>query len=399
LRRLHNILITGGAGFIGCNFIHYLFGLSNSGTNLFGDADFTGNVINVDCLTYAGNLESLRDVEEKFGVSSCHSELVSESQRKMLNQVQHDGRGKPRYFFEKVDICDREQIERIFKQYDIDTVIHFAAESHVDRSILGPEAFVKTNVMGTFTLLDVARNYWGVSLDNPRDDVLFHHISTDEVYGSLGETGYFLETTPYDPRSPYSSSKASSDHLVMAYYHTYGLPVTLSNCTNNYGPFQFPEKLLPLMISNIKDGKNLPVYGKGDNIRDWIYVEDHNRGVWQIVNKSPAGQKWNLGGENEWQNIKLLNKVIDLTAAELNLDAEKVRSTITYVKDRPGHDKRYAIDCTKAKTQLGWQRKMSFEEGLLATIRWYLSHTEWIENIRSGAYKEWINKNYGEFRN
>ncbi|WP_407398482.1 dTDP-glucose 4,6-dehydratase [Treponema sp.] len=381
MRKLKNILITGGAGFIGCNFIHYLFGLSNSGTDLFGDADFGGNVVNVDCLTYAGNLESLKDVEEKFG-----SGVVSTGSTT----------AKQRYFFEKVDICDRGEIERIFKQYDIDTVIHFAAESHVDRSILGPEAFIKTNVMGTYTLLDVARKYWNVSLDNPRDDVLFHHISTDEVYGSLGDTGYFLETTPYDPRSPYSSSKASSDHIVMAYYHTYGLPITLSNCTNNYGPFQFPEKLLPLMISNIKDGKNLPVYGKGDNIRDWIYVEDHNRGVWQIVNKSPAGEKWNLGGENEWQNIKLLNEVIDLTSKELDKDAEDVRKTITYVKDRPGHDKRYAIDCTKAKTQLGWERKMTFEQGLLATIRWYLNHSEWIQNIQSGDYKNWIQKNYSE---
>ncbi len=383
MRKLKNILVTGGAGFIGCNFIHYLFGLSNSGTDLFNDADFTGRVINIDCLTYAGNLESLKDVEEKYGSGFDrlnHREFCSEQ----------------RYFFEKVDICDRAEIERIFKQYDIDTVIHFAAESHVDRSILGPEAFMKTNVMGTYTLLDVARKYWNVSLDNPRDDVLFHHISTDEVYGSLGETGYFLETTPYDPRSPYSSSKASSDHIVMAYYHTYGLPITLSNCTNNYGPFQFPEKLLPLMISNIKDGKNLPVYGKGDNIRDWIYVEDHNRGVWDIVRKSPAGEKWNLGGENEWQNIKLLNKVIDLTSKEIGKDAEDVRKTITYVKDRPGHDKRYAIDCTKAKTKLGWQRKMTFEEGLLATIRWYLNHGEWISHIQSGAYKDWISKNYTE---
>lgn len=383
MRKLKNILVTGGAGFIGCNFIHYLFGLSNSGTDLFGDANFTGNVINVDCLTYAGNLESLKDVDEKYG---CGFDTLNH--RKYCSEQ--------RYFFEKVDICDRSEIERIFKQYDIDTVIHFAAESHVDRSILGPEAFMKTNVMGTYTLLDVARKYWNVSLDNKRDDVLFHHISTDEVYGSLGETGYFLETTPYDPRSPYSSSKASSDHIVMAYYHTYGLPITLSNCTNNYGPFQFPEKLLPLMISNIKDGKNLPVYGRGDNIRDWIYVEDHNRGVWEIVNKSPAGEKWNLGGENEWQNIKLLNEVINLTSKEIKKDAEEVRSTITYVKDRPGHDKRYAIDCTKAKTQLGWERKMTFEQGLLATIRWYLNHEEWISHIQSGAYKDWISKNYTE---
>ena len=373
-RKLTNILITGGCGFIGCNFIHYLFGESTAGGADFTDADFHGRIINVDCLTYAGNAESLKDIEEKYGCG------VDESKR--------------RYFFEKVDICDRVQIERIFKQYDIDTVIHFAAESHVDRSILGPEAFMKTNVMGTFTLLDVAKNYWNVSFDNQRDDVLFHHISTDEVYGTLGETGYFLETTPYDPRSPYSSSKASSDHIVMAYYHTYGLPITLSNCTNNYGPFQFPEKLLPLMISNIREGKNLPVYGDGKNIRDWIYVEDHNRGVWQIVNQSPAGEKWNLGGENEWENIRLLNTVIDLTAKELGKNPDDVRKTITYVKDRPGHDRRYAIDCTKAKTKLGWERKMTFEQGLLSTIRWYLNHSEWIEHIKSGAYKDWIQKNY-----
>ena len=409
-RKLKNILITGGAGFIGCNFIHYLFGLSNSGTDLFGDANFSGTVVNVDCLTYAGNLESLKDVDEKFGKGSVSAtagsvnavepsattKIPSTALRDPDTAVPSGALSKQRYFFEKVDICDRAEIERIFKQYDIDTVIHFAAESHVDRSILGPEAFMKTNVMGTYTLLDVARNYWKCSLDNIRDDVLFHHISTDEVYGSLGDTGYFLETTPYDPRSPYSSSKASSDHIVMAYYHTYGLPITLSNCTNNYGPFQFPEKLLPLMISNIKNGKNLPVYGKGDNIRDWIYVEDHNRGVWEIVNKSPAGEKWNLGGENEWQNIKLLNEVIDLTSKEIGKSAEDVRKTITYVKDRPGHDKRYAIDCTKAKTQLGWQRKMTFEQGLLATIRWYLSHEEWMDHILSGDYKNWVAKNYTE---
>ena len=373
-RKLTNILITGGCGFIGCNFIHYLFGESTAGGADFTDADFHGRIINVDCLTYAGNAESLKDIEEKYGRG------VDESKR--------------RYFFERADICDREQIERIFRQYDIDTVIHFAAESHVDRSILGPEAFMRTNVMGTFTLLDVAKNYWNVSLENQRDDVLFHHISTDEVYGTLGETGYFLETTPYDPRSPYSSSKASSDHIVMAYHHTYGLPITLSNCTNNYGPFQFPEKLLPLMISNIREGKNLPVYGDGKNIRDWIYVEDHNRGVWQIVNQSPAGEKWNLGGENEWENIRLLNTVIDLTAKELGKNPDDVKKTITYVKDRPGHDRRYAIDCTKAKTKLGWERKMTFEQGLLSTIRWYLNHSEWIEHIKSGAYKDWIQKNY-----
>ena len=375
-RRLNNILVTGGAGFIGSNFINYLFGLSATGSKEFMDSGFTGKIVNVDCLTYAGNLENLSMVEEKFGKGA------SENER--------------RYFFEKVDICDRAEIERIFKQYDIDTVIHFAAESHVDRSILGPEAFIKTNVMGTFTLLDVARNYWGISLDKQRDDVLFHHISTDEVYGSLGETGYFTETTPYDPRSPYSSSKASSDHIVMAYYHTYGLPITLSNCTNNYGPYQFPEKLLPLMISNIRDGKNLPVYGKGDNIRDWIYVEDHNRAVWLIVNKGVTGEKYNIGGENEWQNIKLLHKVIELTAPKVEKTAADVEKTIVHVKDRPGHDARYAIDCTKIKSELGWERKMTFEQGLSLTVNWYLDHKEWVDHILSGEYKNWISKNYGE---
>lgn len=368
MRKLKNILVTGGAGFIGSNFIHYLFGLSSAKGNLFNDADFSGNVVNVDCLTYAGNFESLKDVEEKFG-------------------------GK-RYFFEKVDICNRPEIERILKQYDIDTIIHFAAESHVDRSILGPETFIKTNVMGTFTLLDAARSFWKKPDGTFRDDVLFHHISTDEVYGSLGETGYFTETTPYDPRSPYSSSKASSDHIAMAYFHTYGLPLTLSNCTNNYGPYQFPEKLLPLMISNIRDGKPLPVYGKGDNIRDWIYVEDHNRAVWLIVNKGRTGQKYNIGGENEWQNIKLLHKVIELSAEKLGKPASEIEKTITYVKDRPGHDKRYAIDCTKIKTELGWQRKMTFEEGLNATVDWYLKNTEWVNHILSGEYTKWIDANY-----
>ena len=374
-RKLHNVLITGGAGFIGSNFIHYLFGLSTAKGNLFNDADFDGRVVNVDCLTYAGNLESLSDVEEKFGKKAGKNQ---------------------RYFFEKTDICDRKEIERIFKEYDIDTVVHFAAESHVDRSILGPEAFVKTNVMGTFTLLDVARNFWKKADGSIRDDVLFHHISTDEVYGSLGESGYFTETTPYDPRSPYSSSKASSDHLVMAYFHTYGLPITLSNCTNNYGPYQFPEKLLPLMISNIKDGKNLPVYGKGDNIRDWIYVEDHNRAVWLIVKKGITGEKYNIGGENEWQNIKLLHKVIELAAAATGKNQADVEKTITYVKDRPGHDKRYAIDCSKIKEKLGWKRLMTFEEGLQETVDWYLKNTDWIEHIKSGSYKDWINKNYTE---
>ena len=367
-RKLKNILVTGGCGFIGSNFINYLFGKSATGQKEFQDANFSGNIINVDCLTYAGNPENLKAVQDEFG-------------------------GK-RYFFEKVDITDRTQIERIFKQYDIDTVVHFAAESHVDRSILGPEAFLKTNVNGTFTLLDAARRYWGVSLDKKREDVLFHHISTDEVYGSLGPSGYFTETTPYDPRSPYSASKASSDHIAMAYFHTYGLPVTLSNCTNNYGPYQFPEKLIPLMVNNIREAKELPVYGEGKNIRDWIYVEDHNRAVWQIVNSGIAGQKYNIGGENEWQNIDLLNKLIELTAKETGLDQDAVKKTIVHVKDRPGHDARYAIDCSKIKAELGWERKMTFEQGLLLTVKWYLANRDWIENIKSGEYLKWIEKNY-----
>ncbi|MCQ2577907.1 MAG: dTDP-glucose 4,6-dehydratase [Treponema sp.] len=393
MRTLKNILVTGGAGFIGSNFIHYLFGQSGAKGNLFNDAGFNGTVVNVDSLTYAGNLESLADIDEKFGSGFCHSELDSESGKEILKQVQDDGK-KQRYFFEKVDICDRKEIERIFKQYDIDTVVHFAAESHVDRSILGPETFMKTNVMGTFTMLDVARNYWRNEDGTWREGVLFHHISTDEVYGSLGDTGYFHEDTPYDPRSPYSSSKASSDHVVMAYFHTYGMPITLSNCTNNYGPYQFPEKLLPLMISNIRDGKNLPVYGKGDNIRDWIYVEDHNRAVWLILNKGRTGEKYNIGGENEWQNIKLLHKVIELTAARTGKTVEDVEKTITYVKDRPGHDKRYAIDCTKIKTELGWERKMTFEQGLESTVEWYLENKNWLDHILSGEYTKWVDANY-----
>ncbi|WP_443736241.1 dTDP-glucose 4,6-dehydratase [Treponema sp.] len=367
-RKLKNILVTGGCGFIGSNFINYMFGQSATGSKEFMDSGFDGRIVNVDCLTYAGNPDNLSGVQKAFGGT--------------------------RYFFEKADICDRSAIERIFKQYDIDTVIHFAAESHVDRSILGPEAFIKTNIMGTYTLLDVARKFWNVSLDNQRDDVLFHHISTDEVYGSLGETGYFTETTLYDPRSPYSASKASSDHIVMAYYHTYGLPITLSNCTNNYGPYQFPEKLIPLMILNMQEGKNLPVYGEGKNIRDWIYVEDHNRAVWQIVKDGITGQKYNIGGENEWQNIKLLDKLIELTAKEAGLNADDVRKTIVHVKDRPGHDARYAIDCAKIKKELGWERKMTFEEGLTLTVKWYLSHKEWIERVQSGEYLKWIDSNY-----
>jgi dTDP-glucose 4,6-dehydratase len=366
VRILKNILVTGGAGFIGCNFIRFLLEKADG---------FSGRIINLDALTYAGSSMSLADIDAKYGA------------------LAHDAPcgAKSRYFFEHGDICDRAFVESLFGKYEIDTVVHFAAESHVDRSILGPEAFIKTNVMGTFTLLDVARNAW----KDGKQDALFHHISTDEVYGSLGETGYFTETTPYGPRSPYSASKAASDHLAMAYSHTYGLPVTLSNCSNNYGPYQFPEKLIPLMILNMLEGKPLPVYGDGKNIRDWLYVEDHNAAVWAIMRNGKAGEEYNIGGENEWENIKLLNVLIDITAEKAKLNPAKVRDTVTYVKDRPGHDRRYAIDCSKIKRELGWKQAVSFEEGLARTVDWYLANPRWIESIRSGEYQRWVEKNYG----
>ena len=361
MRKLTNILVTGGAGFIGCNFIRFMFDRNN---------DFSGKIINFDALTYAGNLKSLQDIDEKYG-------------------------GK-RYFFENGNICNYELVESIFKKYEINTVVHFAAESHVDRSILGPRAFVETNVMGTFTLLEAAKNYWKKS-DNSFDDyVLFHHVSTDEVYGSLGDTGYFTESTPYDPRSPYSASKASSDHLVLSYNHTYGLPLTLSNCSNNYGPYQFPEKLIPLMILNMLSGKTLPVYGDGRNIRDWIFVEDHNNAVWNIIQKGRSGEKYNIGGDNEWENIKLLSTLIEIVSRQTGLNSDNIKSTISYIKDRPGHDRRYAIDCSKIKNELGWKQKVSFEEGLDKTVKWYLNHTQWTESIISGEYKNWIQNNYGK---
>jgi dTDP-glucose 4,6-dehydratase len=362
MRTLNNILVTGGAGFIGVNFIHTLLDKTPA---------FTGRIINLDALTYAGNAASLADMEKRFGAG-----------------------GRARYIFEHGNICDRPFVETLFKKYDIDTVVHFAAESHVDRSILGPEAFIKTNVMGTFTLLDAARAYWQGAGSNAAGR-LFHHISTDEVYGSLGETGYFTETTSYDPRSPYSASKASSDHLVMAYHHTYGLPITLSNCSNNYGPYQFPEKLIPLMILNMLEGKPLPVYGDGKNIRDWVFVEDHNSAVWTIMQNGVTGEKYNIGGENEWENIKLLDTLIDIVSKKAGLDPAKVRGTITYVKDRPGHDRRYAIDCSRIKRELGWQRAVSFEAGLEKTVDWYLANTAWIDGIRSGDYQKWVERNYG----
>lgn len=352
--KFNNILVTGGSGFIGSNFIHYLFK---------PETGFDGKIINLDKLTYAGNLENLVDIHEAYGGT--------------------------RYFFEHADICDRVKVDEIFKKYEIDAVVHFAAESHVDRSIHGPEDFIHTNIFGTFTLLEAARGFW-----KDRKDVLFHHISTDEVYGSLGETGSFTETTPYDPRSPYSASKASSDHLVKSYWHTYGIPVTVTNCSNNYGPYQFPEKLIPLMILNMQSGKPLPVYGDGKNIRDWLYVEDHNSAVWLVMKKGKIGETYNIGGENEWENIKLLNKLIEIVSDRVGKSIEQIKSTITYVKDRPGHDRRYAIDCSHLKSSLGWKQAFDFENGLRKTVDWYFLNSAWVTGVKSGKYKEWLTQNY-----
>ena len=353
MRKFNSILITGGCGFIGSNFIRYMLQKS----------DYKGNIINIDALTYAGNRENLIDIEEKY---------------------------KDRYFFEKANICDDKKINEIFTKYDPDCIVHFAAESHVDRSIYGPKDFLETNIMGTFILLESARKLW----ENNKENKLFHHISTDEVYGSLGDTGYFYETTPYDPRSPYSSSKASSDHIVKAYYHTYNLPVTISNCSNNYGPYQFPEKLIPLMISNIIEEKDLPVYGDGKNIRDWIFVEDHNNAVIDIILKGRVGETYNIGGENEITNIDMVNILCEKLAVKINKDTNYYKKLIKFVKDRAGHDKRYAINCDKIKKELGWNRKYDFNTAIDITIDWYLNNKQWIDNIKSGEYKKWIELNY-----
>jgi len=351
------VLVTGGAGFIGSNFIMHLL----------GDPAFEGTVVNLDKLTYAGNLLSLKDME-----------------------ADHGGR---RYFFERGDICDFSLMSAIFEKYDIDTVIHFAAESHVDRSIYGPKDFVETNVTGTLSLLEAARKAWA-----GRRDVLFHHVSTDEVYGSLGETGYFYETTPYAPRSPYSASKAASDHLVNAYHHTYGLPITISNCSNNYGPYQFPEKLIPLIILNALEGKPLPVYGDGRNVRDWLYVADHCEAVWHIVTRGTPGETYNVGGECERQNIEVVNGICDILdgLGRHPQGVKSCRDLITYVDDRPGHDRRYAINCDKLKNELGWKQRYDFDTALRLTVSWYIDNPGWIGSVQSGEYLKWVEKNYGQ---
>jgi dTDP-glucose 4,6-dehydratase len=354
MRQFQSILVTGGAGFIGSNFIRYLF----------KETGFAGRVVNFDKLTYAGNPESLDDIRREYG---------------------------PRYAFEQGDICDGELTLEVLTKHRIDAVVHFAAESHVDRSILGPGEFIKTNIDGTFTLLESVRAFW-----KDRQDVVFHHVSTDEVYGSLGDDGYFTEETPYDPRSPYSASKASSDHLVSAYFHTYHLPVTKSNCSNNYGPYHFPEKLIPLMIRKIQNGEPLPVYGDGSNVRDWLYVVDHAEAIWTIVTQGRLGETYNVGGENEWQNLKLVQVLCETMARATGKDPLRVKELITFVKDRPGHDRRYAIDCSKIKKELGWKPKTTFEEGLKKTVEWYLSNPQWIEHVTSGAYRNWMRQNYSD---
>lgn len=339
------ILVTGGAGFIGSALIRHI--ISEQGCA----------VVNIDKLTYAANLENVRSVQDS-----------------------------PLYHFEQADICDRPAIDAIFTRYQPDAIVHLAAESHVDRSIDGPDAFIQTNVMGTGVLLSAARDYWQGLDGQKKADFRFHHVSTDEVFGSLGDDGFFTETTPYAPRSPYSASKASSDHLVDAWHHTYGLPVVLTNCSNNYGPFHFPEKLIPLVILNALERRPLPVYGKGDNVRDWLYVEDHARALWQVLTRGPVGQRFNIGGNNEKTNLEVVERICDILD-NLRPDGPPRRSLITFVKDRPGHDHRYAIDAAKIRNELGWQPQESFETGLERTVRWYLDNEWWWGPLREEAHK------------
>lgn len=346
-----NLLVTGGSGFIGTNFIRYLF----------DRPDFSGRIVNVDRLTYAGNPENLADIEKQF---------------------------PDRYVFRQADICDMDSLARIFDENSVDTVCHFAAESHVDRSIAAPDDFIQTNIVGTFNLLEIARN-------RIKKIERFHHISTDEVFGSLGKNGYFTEDTAYRPNSPYSASKAASDHLVRAYHATYGLPVTLSNCSNNYGPYQFPEKLIPLMILNALEGKPLPVYGDGKNVRDWLYVEDHCSAIWEIIRRGKEGDTYNVGGNCEMENLSLVEMICDTIDAKTAQNSEKSRrELISFVKDRPGHDRRYAIDAAKIKNELGWEPLTPIKQGIDLTIDWYLNNTAWVEHVKSGEYREWIKRHY-----
>ncbi|MCU7795563.1 MAG: dTDP-glucose 4,6-dehydratase [Candidatus Thiodiazotropha sp. (ex Myrtea spinifera)] len=344
-----NILVTGGAGFIGSAVIRHLISHTNH------------RVANVDKLTYAGNLESLNSVSEN-----------------------------ERYSFHQLDIVDQAAIESIFRQFRPDIVMHLAAESHVDRSITGPADFIQTNIVGTYVLLEEARKYW-LDLDGQRkDDFRFHHISTDEVYGSLGPKGLFTEESNYDPSSPYSSSKASSDHLVRAWHRTYGLPVIVTNCSNNYGPYQFPEKLIPLMILNVLEGKPLPVYGKGDQVRDWLHVEDHAKALYRVVTEGNPGETYNIGGHNEKTNLEvvtILCRILDELRPEHPEGISQYDQLITYVADRPGHDQRYAIDAEKIKRELGWVPDETFESGIRKTVEWYLNNNEWCDRVLDGSYQ------------
>lgn len=346
-----HILITGGAGFIGSHVVRRF--VKNYPNYL---------IVNLDKLTYAGNLENLTDIQHASN-----------------------------YRFERADICDAAALQRIFADHQITDVIHLAAESHVDRSIEGPMDFVMTNVVGTVQLLQAAREAWGGSSNH-----VFHHVSTDEVYGSLGDTGLFEETTAYDPRSPYSASKASSDHFVRAYFHTYGLPIKMSNCSNNYGSHHFPEKLIPLMIHNIIENKPLPIYGKGDNIRDWLWVEDHASAIDAIFHKGRRGESYNVGGLNEWTNLELIHLLCELMDEKLARAKGSAQKLITYVKDRAGHDKRYAIDATKLAAELGWKPSVTFEEGLNLTIDWYLANQDWVKKVTSGAYQDYYRQMYDQ---
>jgi len=351
---MQNLLITGGAGFIGSHV-----------TRLFVNKYPGYRIINLDKLTYAGNLENLKDIE-----------------------------GKSNYTFLRGDIVDGNFIQQVFAEYKIDAVIHLAAESHVDRSISNPMDFIITNIVGTVNLLNAAKHHWlgGNLLQEGRK--LFYHISTDEVYGSLGSTGYFTESSRYDPHSPYSASKASSDHMVRAYHDTYGLPAIISNCSNNYGSHHFPEKLIPLAIHNIKNNSPVPVYGKGENVRDWLYVEDHARAIDLIFHQGKAGETFNIGGNNEWKNIDLVRLLCRILDRKLNREPGASEKLITFVKDRAGHDLRYAIDSSKLQTELGWKPSLKFEEGLERTVDWYLQNEEWLNHVTSGAYQTYYEQQY-----
>lgn len=347
---MNSIIITGGAGFIGSHLIHRM-------VKKYPDT----KIINLDALTYAGNLENLKDIENESN-----------------------------YSFVKVDICEFDAVMAAFRKYQPDGIIHLAAESHVDRSITNPMAFVNTNVIGTVNLLNAARELWKDNMDGKK----FHHVSTDEVFGSLGDTGFFEESTAYDPRSPYSASKASSDHFVSAYHHTYKIPVVMTNCSNNYGPYQFPEKLIPLMINNILLKKELPIYGQGLNIRDWLYVEDHATAIDLVFHKGKVGESYNIGGKNEWKNIDLVHLLCRQMDEKLGREKGESESLITYVKDRAGHDMRYAIDSQKIEKELGWFPSLNFEEGLSKTIDWYLDNKDWLKRVTSGEYAKYYQDMY-----